>query len=448
MIKTSVIIPVYNTAEYLQECLDSVLAQTQKEIEIIIVDDGSDDGSYEMAQDYEKRYACVCVIRQNHEYQGTARNRGLRMARGQYVYFMDSDDAILPDLFARCYEECEKRELDFVMFDAQGFRYDENDRELIVPDDIIDRRPLGIEDRLYTGPEYWNTFYNVHGLLYVCWLLYIRRDYLLEHDLFNEERTYFEDNDWMLRMYLNAQRIYYIPEIFHRHRWRRGSNMLDGFTVGLMEGCFRMHWVLLKILGQYRGDEERTPMIEDVIRLNLRRFDRLAEVQPRPEYTKPLAQFCDDLRAQLKSRENDEKTHYIHLAAAMRILRAAGTWEDKTFCEAYRDLTGSASILHAPEAAGGSVGVYGTGVVGRRYAELLRECAPESAGSIFFIDTWKDGGEICGFPVVCADRLPELKPDAVVIASTKYAGEMTAEVQKRWKQARIVCLPDEIRYLI
>ena len=449
-IRTSVIIPVYNTAEYLAECVDSVLAQTQKEIEIILVDDGSDDGSWEMAQEYAARYPFIQAVRQEHLYQGTARNRGLDMARGEYVYFMDSDDAILPELFERCYRICEEETLDFAMFDARGFRYDENDRELEVPDDIVDRRQMGIEDRLYTGPEFWNTFYNCHGVLYVCWLLYIRRDYLLKHDLRYEERTYFEDNDWMLRMYLHAEQIRYIPEIFHRHRWRRGSNMLDGFTVGLLEGCFRMHRVLLRLYTLYQHDTERCRMVEDVLYLNLRRFDRLQEIRPVPAYTDPLEQFCVWLRGELDKgpSEEGESVYQVHLAAAVHILRAAETWEDRSFYEKYRGMVSGQTILHLPQQdAHTRIAVFGAGKIGQYYAGLLKMCAAKE--NIVIVDSGKERGMFCGFPLYNTRELPELKPDIVVIASTKYREEMQEEARKLCgEQTEIRCVPREIRFLV
>ena len=84
MIKTSVIIPVYNTAEYLEECVDSVIAQTQEGVEIILVDDGSTDGSLEMCEKYAASYDNITLIRQEHEFQGTARNRGLRASEALF----------------------------------------------------------------------------------------------------------------------------------------------------------------------------------------------------------------------------------------------------------------------------------------------------------------------------------------------------------------------------
>ena len=449
MIRTSVIIPVYNTAEYLKECVESVLAQTQKEIEIILIDDGSDDGGWEMAQEYARQYPFIHAERQEHLYQGTARNRGLQMAKGEYIYFMDSDDAILPDLFESCYRVCEKEKLDFVMFDAKGFRYDENDRELEVPDDIVDRTKMGIEDRIYEGPEFWNAFYNKHGILYVCWLLYIRRSYLLEHKLFFEERTYFEDNDWMLRMYLHAEGIRYLPRILHRHRWRRGSNMLDGFTVGLMEGCFRMHDVLLRVHEEYHEDPECAHMTDDVIYLNLRRFDRLAEIEPEESYLKPLSVFCDQLRQKLSEESGTEYAHYVHLAAAVRILRAVKTWSMQSFYESYKDMADFAAILNLPAFdRQKKIGIFGVGKIGRYYAETLLQYEGTIPENIFFVDSGREDGMFCGCPLYHSSRLKELHPDAVVIASTKFREEMKAAAEQMCgKETKIVCVPREIRFL-
>ena len=85
MIKTSVIIPVYNTVEYLEECVESVLAQTQKEIEIFLIDDGSTDGSLEIIDRYVSEYPFIYKITQEHEYQGTARRFARQLRRGHHA---------------------------------------------------------------------------------------------------------------------------------------------------------------------------------------------------------------------------------------------------------------------------------------------------------------------------------------------------------------------------
>lgn len=114
--KVSVIIPVYNVEEYLRECLDSVVNQTLKEIEIICVDDGSTDNSLEILKEYAKKDNRITVITQQNLHAGVARNAGLAVAKGEYVHFLDSDDWIEIDLYNYSYEKLIKSKADIFMF--------------------------------------------------------------------------------------------------------------------------------------------------------------------------------------------------------------------------------------------------------------------------------------------------------------------------------------------
>lgn len=93
----SVIIPVYNVEDYLRECVDSVLAQTVRDIEVILVDDGSPDGSGAICDEYAGRDARVRVLHKENTGAGLSRNAGIEMARGRYLCFQDSDDTLSPD---------------------------------------------------------------------------------------------------------------------------------------------------------------------------------------------------------------------------------------------------------------------------------------------------------------------------------------------------------------
>ena len=98
---TSFIIPIYNAEAYLRRCVESVLAQTLKDIEVILVDDGSTDGSLKLAQSLSKQDERVVVLTQAHAGQSAARNKALLYAKGEYIAFVDADDSIVPEWLER-----------------------------------------------------------------------------------------------------------------------------------------------------------------------------------------------------------------------------------------------------------------------------------------------------------------------------------------------------------
>lgn len=120
----SVIVPVYNTEQYLERCIDSIISQTYKNLEIILVDDGSTDRSGEICDAYGKKDTRVKVVHKKNGGAATARNRGLEIARGEYIGFVDSDDYIASDMYESLCKYL-KEEIDIVTcgrFDVYPFR--------------------------------------------------------------------------------------------------------------------------------------------------------------------------------------------------------------------------------------------------------------------------------------------------------------------------------------
>ncbi len=116
----SVIIPAYRAERSIRECLDSVLAQNISNIEIICVDDGSDDKTPEILDEYAQKDSRIILLSQKNMYAGVARNRGIEIARGEYVTFLDADDFYLPDALEKMLSIAKKHNLDFV---KAGFSY-------------------------------------------------------------------------------------------------------------------------------------------------------------------------------------------------------------------------------------------------------------------------------------------------------------------------------------
>ncbi len=146
MSKVSVIIPVYNVEQFLARCLDSVLTQTFKDIEVICVNDGSTDNSAQILDDYSKKDNRIKLITQKNQGLSEARNNGLKQATGEYIYFLDSDDAIEPQTIEICYQISAKYNTDLVCF---GYKKSDG-KEL--PEEIFDISK--IQAKIYDKPLY------------------------------------------------------------------------------------------------------------------------------------------------------------------------------------------------------------------------------------------------------------------------------------------------------
>lgn len=114
--KVSVIVPVYNVEKYLSRCLDSLLSQTFTDFEALCINDGSRDGSLEILKQYAAKDSRIQIISQENQGLSEARNKGVSLAKGQYIYFLDSDDVIHPQLLEICWHMAESKNADFVCF--------------------------------------------------------------------------------------------------------------------------------------------------------------------------------------------------------------------------------------------------------------------------------------------------------------------------------------------
>lgn len=121
----SVIIPVYNQELFLSQCLDSVLGQTLKKIEIICIDDGSTDQTSKFLSEYRLKDNRLKILKQVNKGAGAARNYGLREAKGKYLSFLDSDDFFEPDMLEKAFKQAEKDQADFVVFNSDQYLEDE-----------------------------------------------------------------------------------------------------------------------------------------------------------------------------------------------------------------------------------------------------------------------------------------------------------------------------------
>ena len=221
MPEVSVIIPIYNTAAYLRKALDSICDQTLKELEIILIDDGSTDGSRGIIEEYAERDARIRWHAQPNQGQGVARNTALALATGRYIYFMDSDDLLGRDALRHCHEECERHKLDFAFFDAETILEDRHTPNL------YDYRRKGIvdENKLWNGIELLDFEINHRKLLISPCLFFTRRSFLERCFKGFPSGIIHEDHIFAMDVLLNARRARYIAHPYFKRRVRGSSTM-------------------------------------------------------------------------------------------------------------------------------------------------------------------------------------------------------------------------------
>lgn len=224
MCKVSVIIPVYNVEKYLGECLDSVLNQTLKDLEVICIDDASPDRCGEILDSYAEKDSRVRVFHlpENHM-QGYGRNLGLENAKGEYVYFLDSDDLIDRNALEELYAAASADWLDGIFFDAKAIFENE---KLAKKHGNYDRDRFGTyRDEVYTGPELFEAFSLQSDWSCLVQRQFWRRAFLMENNVRALVKTEHEDEWFSFQAILLAKRVRYMPEPYFTHRYRGNSVM-------------------------------------------------------------------------------------------------------------------------------------------------------------------------------------------------------------------------------
>lgn len=201
-IKVSVIIPVYNAERYLKQCLDSVVNQTLKDIEIICVDDGSTDNSAAILKEYAKKDKRISVLTQKNLFAGAARNSGMEKAAGKYYAFWDCDDYFEPEALETLYRKCEKEQADICLCGA--YTFSDGSEKRAVDETILKRRFLPKESvfSIKTHPDYiFNMASNVP------WQRLFKADFIKNHGIKFQNLRHANDTFFVLTATYYAEKI-------------------------------------------------------------------------------------------------------------------------------------------------------------------------------------------------------------------------------------------------
>lgn len=216
MIKISIIIPVYNAEQYLEQCLESVINQSLKEIEIICVNDGSIDNSLRILEEYSRKDNRIIIINQENGGASKARNSALQIAKGEYCLNIDSDDWINEEYFKSLYDKAKSKNLDILISDINFIEL--NNKSIYQKDLKI------LDTDLISGKKYIQIFLRENFYGYT-WNKLIKRELYTKNNIkYNEKIFMFEDVELILKVAYFSERVGKINLAFYNYRQGENNN--------------------------------------------------------------------------------------------------------------------------------------------------------------------------------------------------------------------------------
>ncbi len=228
-IKISVIVPVYNVEKYLKRCLDSLINQTLKDIEIICVNDGSTDNSLSILDEYAKKDSRIIILNQKNAGLSAARNSGMEIAKGEYIGFVDSDDWVDLDFYEKLYYAAKNNDCDIAVADFIREHPTKKKKRLNITKEEIFEKP---EDKYMICKTYregcvWNKIY--------------RTEFLKRIDLKFVVGMYYEDRDFTARSLFYSKKLITVPDTYYRYFVNPKSIVKKGINVIQNE-----HYILVR----------------------------------------------------------------------------------------------------------------------------------------------------------------------------------------------------------
>lgn len=243
MLKLSVIIPIYNVAEHLERSLESILMQNYSNYEIILVNDGSTDNSGEICEDYRSKHAHIKVIHQKNQGSGVARNIGMDIAKGEYLFFCDPDDYLNKHFF-KAIDKYIKNEPEIIIFSY----WDVYERK----DGLKQKELVSNEsDYLINRTEFREAFADLFSknMLYTLWNKVYNTEFLFKHQIRFQEISMGQDTRFNLEVYPHVSKVQLVKEPYYNYvkgrsdssttKYRENRTDLQLEEVRLLEGVLK-----------------------------------------------------------------------------------------------------------------------------------------------------------------------------------------------------------------
>lgn len=250
MVKISVIVPTFNVVNYIRECLDSILNQSLKEIEVICGDGGSTDGTLEILKEYEKKDKRIRIIYKKGSGYGQSVNECMQKANGEYIGIVESDDAILKEMYKELYSIAKEKNLDWIRGDIYYYFSEKKENERLIRESII-----------YDN-NYYNTIlnpqidYRPYDSLLRTWAGIYKKEFLEKNNINHNETSggAYQDVGFYLKTLYYAKKVYFLNKAYYMWRQDNPNSTIHYDSKKLVEKSLK-EWELNK---QYLNTNKNT----------------------------------------------------------------------------------------------------------------------------------------------------------------------------------------------
>lgn len=436
--KISIIVPIYNVEKYIEDCLKSVLVQIEEDIELIMVNDGSTDGSLQYCRKYmeQNKDLKFKLITQKNAGLSAARNAGLKLAEGEYIIFLDADDMLTENALF----ELKKYISLYPMTDIFYF-------DALIKDELHNDAVKGnynrknkVVSRVMEAKEYFTKYYLDPLILSSCLCLY-KRELIENHQLEFPEGRLHEDNMFSFQAIMRAGKVMYIPQDFYVRRYREQSITTREIAPKQISDLLCIYMGNIRFVNEIEMD---TSLYTAVMFFFYKRISDILslmrEMKTEKELIGELLSAFTEFMIRLKPAQYTLTSIRIMDSVSELVSKYFWITPDCTFSEKdgrrrqlYQEL-----YYKMPFAEERKVGIYGVGKHTENLLQWYRNCGGTFRAKIYYIDSvqesFKQKYDNCDIVHI---HDAEQYVDCIVISSYLYHAEMRLLCEENIKKNNI-----------
>lgn len=428
----SVIIPVYNVELYLQKCLQSVVEQSVQFDEVILVNDGSTDNSKNICKLYADKYENIILINQNNQGLSSARNSGLKIAKGDYIIFLDSDD-YLNIVTCESIKNMLTSEIEILYYSTDVISdYGEQNRGNPY------KRDRDICNQLMTGIEFFSRCFPQNWIVSACLATY-KKSFLEINKILFMPGVYYEDNLFFIQCIMSAQNVMIVPDAFYVRRYREDSIMTSSVNEKKCNDIVNIQIAIWEYLSNNSYVQIPSQLFLNYIFYTIISTENIIrqnnDENIKKKYRIKLIEYF------MKYWKNIISYKYMNLSTSISLLWISKSdlyalQEDRKIIEKEVDYNVKNVLKNLPLSDSSQyVAIYGIGEHTKLLFKLYKKYIGEINSKICFIKTSaKVNEKYMGKEVFSSNVIPEAV-NGVIVSSKVYQNQMVEELYKQGIEA-------------